>query len=88
MSTYSVGHVEREPGIGWRVFAVFAGFLIPFVIVVGAWLAVSAHNASNDARQAAASAKAASTSASMPGMSTAAPAATGWYPSRFPHSSR
>jgi nitrite reductase (NO-forming) len=66
MSTYSVGH-SAGGGMGWRVFAVFAGFLLPFVMVVGAWIAVSAHNASNDARHAAASAKAAG---------TAAPAAT------------
>jgi nitrite reductase (NO-forming) len=63
MSTYSVEHPRGERGIGWRVFAVFAGFLIPFVMVVGAWLAISAHNASNRASDAAASAKAASTNA-------------------------
>jgi nitrite reductase (NO-forming) len=62
MSAYPVSHTERGSGIGWRVFAVFAGFLIPFVIAIGAWLAVSAHNASDRAGQAAASAKAASTS--------------------------
>ena len=63
MSTYSVGHSHPEGGgNGWKVFAVFAGFVIPFVIVIGAWLAVSAHNASNQAQQAAASAKAADTS--------------------------
>ena len=76
MTTYSVGHSESETGIGWKVFAVFAGFLIPFVIAIGAWLAISAHNASNDAHQAAASAKAAGTSSSMPGMS--APASAAW----------
>ena len=43
MSTYSAGHYEPETGIGWKVFAVFGGFLIPFVIAIGAWLAVSAH---------------------------------------------
>jgi nitrite reductase (NO-forming) len=64
MSTYSVGQSPRERGLGWKVFAVFAGFLIPFVIVIGAWLAVSAHSASNQASQAAASAKAAETSSS------------------------
>jgi nitrite reductase (NO-forming) len=63
MSSYPVDHSDYS-GIGWRVFAVFAGFLIPFVIAIGAWLAVSAHNASNQAQQAAASAKAASVSTS------------------------
>jgi nitrite reductase (NO-forming) len=62
MSTYSVGHSDPGGSTGWKVFAVFAGFLIPFVIVIGAWLAVSAHNASNEASKAAASAKAAGTS--------------------------
>ena len=32
MSTYSVGQPQPERGLGWKVFAVFAGFLIPFVI--------------------------------------------------------
>ena len=64
MSTYSAGHPEPGTGIGWKVFAVFAGFLIPFVIAIGAWLAVSAHNASTDASRAAASAKAAGASSS------------------------
>jgi nitrite reductase (NO-forming) len=64
MSTYSVGQTESETGIGWKAFALFAGFLIPFVIAIGAWLAVSAHNANNAAHQAAASAKSAGTSSS------------------------
>lgn len=51
------------------MFAVFAGFLIPFVIAIGAWLAVSAHNASHQAQQAAASARA--------GASTSAPTSVG-----------
>jgi len=72
MSTYSVGKPQPERGLGWRVFAVFAGFLIPFVIVIGAWLAISAHNASNQATQAAASAEAASTSSSSSSASTSA----------------
>ena len=61
MSTYSVGQSDRdrEHITAWKVFAVFAGFLIPFVIAIGAWLAVSAHNASDQARNAAAAAKAA-----------------------------
>ena len=70
MSTYPIGRHESERGIGWRVFAIFAGFLIPFVMVVGLWLAVSAHNASNDARHAADSAKTANLgTSSTPGMS-------------------
>jgi nitrite reductase (NO-forming) len=72
MSTYSVGKPQPERGLGWKVFAVFAGFLIPFVIVIGAWLAISAHNASNQATQAAASAEAASTSSSSSSASTSA----------------
>jgi nitrite reductase (NO-forming) len=72
MSTYSVGQPQPERGLGWKVFAVFAGFLIPFVIVIGAWLAISAHNASNQATQAAASAKAADTSSSSSSASTSA----------------
>jgi nitrite reductase (NO-forming) len=75
MSTYSAGHSDPETGIGWKVFAVFAGFLIPFVIAIGAWLAVSAHNASNQASQAAASAKAASSDASSPTAPTTSAAA-------------
>jgi nitrite reductase (NO-forming) len=54
MSAYPVSHHEHETGFGWKVFAIFAGFLIPFVIVIGAWLAISAHDASQDARAAAA----------------------------------
>ena len=34
MSTYSVGHTDPETGIGWKAFALFAGFLIPFVIAI------------------------------------------------------
>jgi nitrite reductase (NO-forming) len=65
MSTYSVGHSDPGRGMGWKVLAAFLGFLTPFVMVVGLWLAISAHNASNDAHQAAASAKAADTNPSM-----------------------
>lgn len=72
MSTYSVGRTEPETGIGWKAFALFAGFLIPFVIAIGAWLAVSAHDANTAAHQAAASAKAAGTSTSTPSTPTAA----------------
>jgi nitrite reductase (NO-forming) len=81
MSTYPVEHTEAGSGIGWRVFAVFAGFLIPFVIAIGAWLAVSAHNASDQASKAAASAKAASATSSGSGMSAPASTAAGAVPS-------
>ncbi|MDX6482203.1 MAG: hypothetical protein QOG85_2713 [Gaiellaceae bacterium] len=57
MSTYPVGH-QQSDGFGWKVFAVIAGFLIPFVIGIGAWLAISAHDASNSAAKAAAAAPA------------------------------
>jgi len=81
MSTYSVGHSDPERGVGWKVFAVFAGFLIPFVIVIGAWLAISAHNASDQARHAAASAKAATPAAAAPSVgSVATPSFAGIAP--------
>jgi nitrite reductase (NO-forming) len=70
MSAYSVGHSDPGRGVGWKVFAVFAGFLIPFVIVIGAWLAISAHNASDQARSAAASAKAATPATAAPSVGT------------------
>jgi len=70
MSTYSVGHSDPQRGVGWKVFAVFAGFLIPFVIVIGAWLAISAHNASDQARQAAAAAKTATPATAAPSVGT------------------
>ena len=54
MSTYSVDHRQREGGMGWKVLAVFAGFLVPIVMIIGLWLAISAHNASNSAAKAAA----------------------------------
>jgi nitrite reductase (NO-forming) len=62
MSAYPVSHHEPA-GIGWKVFAVFAGFILPFVIVVGAWLAISAHNASSSAAKAAAAAASATPAA-------------------------
>ena len=60
MSTYAARHPDPERGMGWKVLAVVAGLLVPFVMVVGLWLAVSANHARDDARQAAASAKASS----------------------------
>jgi len=56
MTTYSVDHKQREGGTGWKVLAVFAGFLVPFVMIIGLWLAISAHNASTSAAKAAAAA--------------------------------
>src|SRR5262249_57586349 len=76
MSTYT-DHYEPDRAFGWKIFAVVAGFLIPFVMVIGLWLAISAHNARDDAQHAAASAKAASTETTpMPGMSVSASAAS------------
>jgi nitrite reductase (NO-forming) len=74
MSTYAARQRDPETaGIGWKAFAVFAGFLIPFVIAIGAWLAISAHEASDDARQAAAAAQASGTA---PGLSMPTPTAS------------
>src|ERR1041385_9028883 len=78
MSTYSVGGNERdETGLGLKLFALFAGVTIPAVMLIGLWLAVSAFDARDSARQAAATAQNASTSmASMPGMDMSTPSAT------------
>jgi nitrite reductase (NO-forming) len=74
MSTYQapVGYRSKgeTTGLGVKVFAVVAGFLIPFVMIVGLWLAISAHQARNDAQAAAQH----TTATSMPGM--VMPAAT------------
>jgi nitrite reductase (NO-forming) len=72
MTTYSADHRNTDSGIGWKVFAVFAGFLIPFVIVIGAWLAISAHNASNNAAKAAAAARSAPAAQAAPTVGTVA----------------
>jgi nitrite reductase (NO-forming) len=73
MSTYSVGGNERdETGLGLKLFALFAGVTIPAVMLIGLWLAISAFQARDSARQAAASAHHATTTATaMPGMGAA-----------------
>jgi len=85
MSTYSVGQPDPERRVGWKVFgisvAVIGGLLIPFVIVIGAWLAISAHNASDQASHAAAAAKAATPAAAAPTVgSVATPSFAGIAP--------
>ena len=70
MTTYSVDHKQRDGGMGWKVLAVSAGFLVPFVMIIGLWLAISAHNASNSA------AKAAAAAPSMPAAPTVGTVAT------------
>jgi nitrite reductase (NO-forming) len=80
MSTYSVDHSDPGRGMGWKVLVAFLGFLTPFVMVVGLWLAISAHNASNDASKAAASAKAADANPS-PSAAPATAAGVGALPS-------
>ena len=70
MTTYSVDHKQREGGMGWKVLAVSAGFLVPFVMIIGLWLAISAHNAATNA------AKAAAAAPSMPAAPTVGTVAT------------
>lgn len=67
MSTYS--SYGDETHVGLKLFAVFAGVLVPIVMGIGLWLAISAANARDDAQKAAATAKSSATS--MSGMSTA-----------------
>jgi nitrite reductase (NO-forming) len=79
MSTYSAGHHESD-GFGWKVFAVVAGFLLPFVIVVGAWLAVSAYQSKQAAQAAAARAATAQPAATPTVGSVASPSFAGIAP--------
>jgi nitrite reductase (NO-forming) len=73
MSSYSAtppSYPGGERYIGLKLFAVLGGLLIPFVIAIGAWLALSAHNAATRADKAAAAAEQGGSSmAGMPGMS-------------------
>jgi nitrite reductase (NO-forming) len=71
MTTYPVPRPETDRSVLLKLFALFAGVTIPVVMLIGLWLAVSAQNARDDARQAASTAR---TAASMPGM--AMPSAT------------
>src|SRR5438045_1906872 len=76
VSTYSVGSGDRESFVGLKVFAVFAGLLIPIVMLIGLWLAVSADHARTDAHKAATQVAAGGTMPSMPGMTMPAGAAS------------
>ena len=68
MSTYTMGDGERETGLWLKVFAIFAGVTIPAVLLIGLWMAVSAFQARDDARNAAASAHRLAAGTSMAGM--------------------
>jgi len=83
MSTYTAPRrqweraEERDSAVFLKLFSLFAGITIPFVIGIGAWLAISAHDAKKDAQAAAtrAAASPATSAASMPGMATSGAAA-------------
>ena len=88
MSAYTVGSGgERESGVGLKLFALFAGVTIPVILLIGLWMTVSAFQARDDARAAAAKATklAAGTATStamagmagMPGMAGTAAATAG-----------
>ena len=73
MTTYPVPRPETDRSVLLKLFALFAGITIPVVMLIGLWLAVSAQNARDDARQAATTARNAS---SMPGMAVPSTRAT------------
>jgi nitrite reductase (NO-forming) len=81
MSGYTYPDDPGERHVGLQLFAVFAGILIPIVLIIGLWMAISAHQARNDAN---AAAKAASVGApTTPGHSMSPSAANtsgGTYP--------
>jgi nitrite reductase (NO-forming) len=70
MSTYQapLGYGDESTSLALKLFALFAAVLIPVVMLVGLWLAVSAHQARDDARAAEAKVMHVATAASMPGM--------------------
>jgi nitrite reductase (NO-forming) len=79
MSTYTVDRQDPDRSLGLKLFALFAGITIPVVMLIGLWLAISADQARNDARQAAAKVHAATptASSSMPGMAMPATSTAG-----------
>src|SRR5204862_2481989 len=56
MSSYSAGAHESDNSVLLKLFALFAGITVPVVMIIGLFLAISAHNARDDARHAAATA--------------------------------
>jgi nitrite reductase (NO-forming) len=56
MSAYTAEAGRHETNVGLKIFAVFAGVTIPAVLLIGLWMAVSAFQARDDARRAAATA--------------------------------
>jgi nitrite reductase (NO-forming) len=75
---------ESDSSVALKMFALFAAILIPVVMAIGLWLAISASNARNDARQAAATVhrEAAAPAMSMPtaGAGVATPSFAGAAP--------
>jgi hypothetical protein len=58
MSGYTYPDDPGERHVRVQLFAVFAGILIPIVLIMGLWMAISAHQARNDANAAAKAASA------------------------------
>jgi nitrite reductase (NO-forming) len=82
MSTYTMGDRQGESGVGLKLFAVIAGITIPAVMLIGLWMSISAFQARDAARHAAAktSTAAAQPMADMPGMAaTSTAGAQGAY---------
>ena len=81
MSGYTYPEDPGERRVGLHLFALFAGLLIPIVLIIGLWLAISAHQARDDARTAANAARAGVTTAPPSSMgSSAANTSGGTYP--------
>ena len=81
MSGYTYPEDPGERHVGLQLVAVFAGFLIPAILGIGLWLAISAHQARNDARSAARAATAGpSTATTGSSGSAAVNTAGGTYP--------
>jgi nitrite reductase (NO-forming) len=57
MGTYTLQDKPRESSAGLKLFALFAGVTIPAILLIGLWMTISAFQARDDARHAAASAQ-------------------------------
>ena len=80
MSAYTHGRAPKQRLAGLELFALFGGFAIPLILGIGLWMAISAHQARNEAAAAARSAATATGASAAVSMSRGSTAGGGSYP--------